>query len=331
MRNEGIAAHWLIEHVHKGFFHADELVDRKADNGVFITAEMIEHVSDFLNAIMGKGQVECDTSYGSDQRYQVNGRADHIYYHPDSYTLAVSDFKYGWGIIEPQDNWTLISHAIGWMFANPNISVQQVALYVYQPRPHHSLGKVRHVIYPTAEIWQKWNVLEQALTNPTNTLRTSEHCRKCPAVATCPAALQAGMNAIDVSETAYVADIDNNALGYMLDNIDRALKVLEENKKAYSELALHRLKAGQIINGYGTEKDLTNKQWKEGINADTVLLLTGKDLSKKKELVTPNQAVKAGLDQTIVDSLCERREKGVKLVRMDANTAVKKLFKEVIQ
>lgn len=327
VRNEGNAAHWLIEQVHKRIHGTDELVNCKAPNGIFITEEMIEHVTPFLEAIRGKGMVECVTSYGDGQNYQVNGRADWLDYEPSAQlcTLYVDDFKYGWGIIEPKDNWTLISHALGWIFKNPNLPVHSVVFRIYQPRPHHPLGKMREAVYTIDEIHAKWEELKAALSNPKETLNTSNHCKDCPALVACPAAQKAGMNAVDVSEALYVADVDNANLAFLLDQIDRAIKVLESSKKAYGELALHRLKKGEIVPGYGTEKDLTNKQWKEGITVETAKLITGKDLSKN-QLVTPAQAVRAGVDESIIDTLCERREKGVKLAKMDANVIVKKLF-----
>lgn len=326
-RIEGNAAHWLIEQVHKRVHTASELIDRKANNGFSITGEMVEYCTPYLDATRDKGEVECETSYGDGQTYQINGRADHIYYEQSSGTLYVDDFKYGYSIIEPENNWTLISHALGWLFKNHPVS--HITLRIYQPRPHHPLGKIREHTYSFDEIMQKWTILQHILTNPTNTLNTGTHCKDCPARVNCPAAMKAEMNAVDVSEMAYIADVDDVTLGFLLDQIDRAAETLKQGKKAYTELALHRLKAGKIVPGYGVEKDLTNKQWKDGITVETAMMLTGKDLGKK-QLITPKQAMELGVSETAVNALCERKEKGVKLTRMNAATQVKKLFKSVI-
>lgn len=131
MRQEGNAAHWLIEQVFKQRHGLDELVDRKAPNGYTITGEMVEHVTPFLEAIRGKGQVEIETSYGDGQLFQVNGRADWIGL--DGKHLNIDDFKYGWSIVEPEKNWTLLSHAFGWLFANPTLatSITHVTLRIF--------------------------------------------------------------------------------------------------------------------------------------------------------------------------------------------------------
>lgn len=326
MRNEGDAAHWLIEQVFKKRFGLDELVGRPAFNGVYVTEEMADAVTACLEDIRGKGAVEVITSYGDGQLYQVNGRADWVAF--EETTLYVGDFKYGWSIIEPDNNWTLLSHAMGWLFANPTIcnSVTHVTLRIWQPRPHHPSGKkVRSVTYSIRELWNFWNEMMLRFTNPDNMLHTGKHCKDCLGMINCPAYQKAVMNALEVSEKGYVSSLDDRSLALVLDQTERAIKILEQNHKAATELALHRVKAGKIIPGYTVERELTNKQWKSGLTVESAFLMIGKDLSKK-QLVTPAQAVKSGVAREIVDALCERREKGAKLVKRDANTTVKKLF-----
>ncbi len=327
VRNEGNAAHWLIEQVCKQTHTLDELVDRKAFNGVYITAEMIEHVTAFLAANKPTALIECDTSYGDGQRYQINGRADRIAYVEETQTLYVDDFKYGWSIVEPAENWTLLSHVFGWLFRNHDTAVQSVVLRIFQPRPHHPLGHVREKSYAIHEIRSMWERLYNILLNPLNELNTGKHCRNCPAMASCPASIKAQMNAVDVSETPYVSDIDNKNLGFILDQFDRSIKLLEQGKKAYTELALHRLKKGEIIPNYFPEKSQTNRQWKKGITPETMKILTGVEISDKPKLITPAQAIRKGISEETVNLFCERHDKTVTLTRMDADTAAKKFFK----
>lgn len=326
VRNEGNAAHWLIEQVFKQVAGTLQFVNKKAPNGVFITDEMIDHVTPFLEAIRGKGDVEIDTSYSDCQRYQINGRADHIEYDKETSTLYVRDFKYGWTPVEPEYNWTLISHAMGYIYPKLNgVCPAKVVFQIFQPRPHHPMGRIREWIVDSVRMNELFDRMVNTLSKPSDMLKTSKECKDCLARATCPAAQKAEMNAIDFSEMAFVSDVDDATLAFLLDNIERALKILEQGKKAYSEMALHRLKAGKIIPGYSTEKELTNKQWKDGITIETAKLLTGKDLSRK-QMMTPAQAAKEGVSEAAIESLCERRQKGVKLVRMDADAAVKKMF-----
>jgi len=330
VRDEGNAVDWLIQQVFRGRNTLDQLVDRKAFNGVYITQEMIEHVTPYLDAIQSNNtsDIELETTMNG-QTWQVRGRADNIAV--DNDLLHIRDFKYGWGLVEVFENWTLIFHAIGYLAQlHPSIAmcIKRVRFTIYQPRPHHYAGRVREWEIDKQELINEyWPRLLKALENPDDKVNTSPNCYKCPSMATCPAHQKACMNALEASERAFDANIDNEGLTFFLDHTKRGLEILTQAHKAYSEMALHRLKEGQIVQGYGLENELSNRQWKDGINVETMQMLTGKNLGKP-QLITPNQAVKAGLTEDIVNSLCERVSKGSKLVKMDANAKAKKLFKK---
>lgn len=326
VKREGDAAHWLAKEVHSGRFTVEELIDRRAPNGVYITLEMVEYLGDYLAFISQGGHVEIDTSFGTD-RWQVNGRADHALYDENTRTLYIPDLKYGWGIYEPENNWTLIAHAIGWLTKyDTQFRVDRVVPMIFQPRPHHPNGRVRSVEISRAELDGFYYRLAETLRAPNDILHTGEQqCYKCPALTTCPAARKAGMNGVDASEAAFTDDLDNAALSFQLDHLARATKMLEQLHTAYSDLAEHRIKQGQIVAGYGLEIEQTNTVWIECATPELIQSLTGKDVSKK-QIVTPNQAKKLGVHEDIVKAFTERRNKGVKLVRRDINAAAKKMF-----
>lgn len=324
VRNEGNAADWLVAQVFSGQFTAEELVDRKAPNGVYITPEMVEYLDEYLKAVRQGGHIEIDTSYAG-PTWQINGRADHTLYDERTRTLYVDDLKFGWSIVEAEMNWTLISHVFGFMRRFPHLQIEHAVLTIYQPRPHHHIGRVRSWSINTAEIGQLFNQMCAILANLDDKLNTGEHCYRCPFLSICPAARNAQMNAIEASERAFVDNIDNDNLSFQLDHLDRSIEILKQRKKAYDEMALHRLKEGQIIKNYSAETGLSNREWQEHVTPEFVEMLTGKDLSKKK-LITPAQAEKAGVNKDVVASMTERHNTGVKLVRIDANAKAKKLF-----
>lgn len=324
VRDEGIAAHWLVEQVAKGAFTAEELIDRKAPNGVYITDEMVEYLEEYLNCVRQGGQVEIDTSHGN-ALWQINGRADHILY--DNGILYINDLKYGWSLAEPEKNWTLISHALGFWFKHEGMKISKVVFRIFQPRPHHAVGRIRDWSVTGEELVRLYDEINGMLCVPSDMLQTGTHCRNCPALAHCPAARAAQYNAIEATEKAFNDSLDNAALSVHLDRLRRASEILEQAQKAYNDVAMHRLQEGQIIDNYALENDLTNRQWQAHVTPELMQILTGKDLTKKK-LITPTQVEKAGVSKEVVASLCERRNKGVKLVRMDANARAKKMFNQ---
>lgn len=321
VRDEGIAAHWVAQQIHSNKFNAEELIDRKAPNGVYITDEITEDLHDYLKAIGNSGEVEKEMSF-SGSNWIINSRPDHVIF--ESNVLYINDFKYGWSIVQPHMNWTLIAHALAFI-ANSQQIPEKIVFTIYQPRPYHIDGYNRSWEITYHELVQFYNEINNTLSNPKDELQTSVHCKNCPALATCPAARKAELNAIDASEALFETEIDDLNLSFRLDQLSRAIKVLEQNYDAYSEIALHRVKSGRIINNYGIVDQLSNRAWKGGVTVEFLQVLTGKDLSKKK-LITPKQAENEGVDPIIVSSLTERFNKGIKLTRIDANKKAEKIF-----
>lgn len=325
-KDEGNAVHWLAAQ-----WHSDDnlllkdIVGQQSPEGVFITREMVEYLEEYFTAI-AEAQVEVETSHAGNG-WTVRGRADAIKYDPAGGHLTICELKYGWRIVEPEMNWTLISHVAGFIANNPDKPVHTIDMTIFQPRPHHPAGSVRSWRIGVGDFVELYNKMAATLQSPDDMLHTGEiQCHYCPALATCPAARKAEFNAIDTSNKAFTDEIDNKTLSFRLDQIKRASAILKDQEKAYGELALYRVKQGGIVPNYGIESELTNRNWKENLTPEFVEALTGKELSKK-QLITPAQAEKAGVSKEVVAALTERRNKGVKLVRMDADAKARKAFK----
>lgn len=324
IREEGTAVHWLASAIFNKETTSLEMVDRKAPNGVYITAEMAEHVDDYISLIDCAPNIQLFVEWGytlNGQNYQINGRSDCTAVN-GSY-LNIHDFKYGYTIVEPERNWTLISHAIGYCVEN-NVAPEKINFFIHQPRALHHLGRVRSSSVTYDELTALFHEMSGKLNNPDNVLRTGTHCYKCPSFFSCPARQAAELNAIEIAHNAYNANVENEELSFRLDQIHRARKLLEQSEKAYQEQASYRLKQGQIINNYALTADLANTSWKEGVTAEFLLALTGKDFTKK-ELISPTQA-KNDLDETTFSLFTERKTKGKKLTRISADKRAKKLF-----
>ena len=334
VKDEGNAADWLVSEVHKGEHIAEEFVDRKAPNGHYIDAVMVEHLEEYLDNVLSNkiyderfSFIEHNTSHGCVD-WQINGRADSVFYDAVENKLFIDDLKYGWKIVEPEMNWTLISHALGFWFQNPGMKLASITFSIYQPRPYHAEGRVRSWTIDGEKLIELYNQINQTLSNPSNILQTGEHCYKCPALlaGACPAANKAKYNAIEASEQAFVDTIDNDTLSFQLDHLKRTREVLKQVEDAYKELAIHRVKKGRPVKNYSIETELANTSWKKHATVDMIAAMSGKDVSNKA-LITPNQAKKAGVSEELVAVLTERRKKGLKLVRVDANTKAQRYFK----
>lgn len=318
---EGNAVHWFAEKIIRGEFSSEELIDRQAPNGIFITQEMAEHVEQYIaDSKAVNGAPETDTSYKSDS-WEIRGRADLIGVKNDE--LHVYDLKYGWRIVEPYENWTLISHAIA-IFRQRN-DLQKIVFKIYQPRPYHPLGSIREWVITQGELHKYFENLMQTLSNPSEISVSGKHCEHCKCFTNCPAAQISLMNAIDVSRIAFDSNVSNDNLSRILENIDRAKNVLKEAEMAYTDLAFSRVKEGNVLKGYQMQNALGITTWKEGVTPEYVEMMTGKDITVKK-MMTPTEAKKAGVSEDFIASHVYRPNKGFKLVKVDENKLAQKLF-----
>jgi len=327
IREEGNAAHWLASVVFAGKHTVEEMIDSKAPNGVFITPEMGEHVSEYISTIdrnpRSRGTMEWSHSFGG-QGWQVNGRADFIN-HVDG-LLNVDDFKYGYTIVEPQKNWTLIAHAIGYC-VSLNVQPQWITFTIHQPRAPHREGRTRHVTISYAELCEHYAYINSVLSNPSSILQTGPHCYKCPSFLNCVARQDADLSAIEVAHMAYSAGIDDIDLAARMQLIERAGDMLKQAKKAYEEEALYRVKNGRVIKGYGIEDGFGNRAWLDGVTPQLLETLSGKpNLAKKQEPVSPRQAELAGVNESIVAAMSYKPKLGAKIVKINANKKAEKLF-----
>lgn len=324
IRDEGNAAHHMANAVFKNEFTLEELIDRKAPNGSYMSAEMSDHVAEYLSAL-DCGDTEVDTSFGIPGAWQINGRCDH--YSFSGGVVTIDDLKYGYTIVEPEMNWTLIAHALG-ICSKLNVEPHEIVLRIHQPRAYHPDGPLREWRISYARLMELYATLTAALVNPSDMLVTSrEHCRRCYALATCPAARAADMNAIDATAIAMPDDMSGEALSHYLDTIATAEAQLTNRLTALKELATYRLKQGAVIPNYATETRYAHTRWKTGLTAEFLSMASGTDLAKPG-LVTPAEAKRRGMSETVIASLTERPQTGVKLVRVTAAERAKRLLKK---
>ncbi len=322
-RDEGNAAHWLAQRTFCSDRIENDFIDQKAPNGFFITQDIAEHVGDYNNYIEEHaGSVEFESSFGNDL-FQVNCRADHI--GVKNGILHIDDFKYGWRIVEPDMNWTLIAHAIGYFIQNPQHTIAQIKFTVIQPRPGHPLGSVRSWQIDYGEFVKLWQKVYDTLSNLSEDLNTGSHCAKCPSLFNCPAARMASMNSIEASTVAHDDEIDNALLSFELDTLYRAKSALISRLEALEELAINRSMKGEVVENYAIERGLGNTTWAKGITPEMIEALTGVDVVSGK-MITPNQAIKKHANETAVKALTYRPQTGMKLKRIDANKKAQRIF-----
>lgn len=333
-RTEGNAAHWLAEQSDPA-----ACVGKPCPkNGHIITEDMLEHVMTYLDALDPDGAMEVETSW-TGASYEVRGRADHVCFDPlatrpvdrtgsaaMAYSLlTVDDFKYGWGIVEPARNWTLLSHAIGWCIRN-NTRPDVIRLRIHQPRPYHADGPTREWTCSYDELMGFYSQIDAQLSNPVDTLNSGlEQCAKCHARYDCPAFDRATYNAIDVSLEPFDDTKPNSVMAQEYALFQRAEKMLKIAREAREELMTHRIKEGQTFTGFALEKRLGQRKFKPGLTGKALSAALGVDLVKDG-LVTPAEAERRGVPEEVIAALVDRPTLPSKLKSIDVDAKARAAF-----
>lgn len=335
---EGDAAHLLAAMLLRGeISDSTDMVDRSLSNGVFVTEEMASHVADYVEVLTGRG-IKSDSGrieVLSDLRMDDHGsnircRPDYIVYDYKIETLYVDDFKYGWRIVEPENNWVLIAYALAYIENDPARKMPaNIVFTIHQPRPYHQDGPVREWEITTDELNTYHERIVNAFSHVTlpgiSELYTGENCHYCPALAICPAARDASMNAMEAAGHFVIDDMENDVIGFHYGQLSRAETIIKDRKDAIEELMKHRLKHGAAIDGYSLTLSVGNLKWNKDVDAATLEALTGKDLTTAK-LVTPSQAKKLGVVEEIINTFASRQQTGVKLIQEDVNKRAQRLL-----
>lgn len=325
-RMEGQAAHWAAAALFNVEFDSTAaLINARAPNGFIITADMAEHVGEYVDICYASSkyflnEINVHQSYGN-----IEGISENIRYHAETNILYLTDLRYGWQIVEPEKNWTMIFHAFVYCQTH-GINANEIHLQIFQPRPYHRDGYLREWIVTYKYLHQLMQEIVWNIDNDITLLNTSPECNHCHALATCPAARQASYNGIDVSMAAFNDDLPNEVVSFELDQLARAKKVIENRFAALEELANYRLRKGEIIENYALEPSQGNRAWNEGLTPEFLTIITGKPMAAPLKSITPAAAIKAGVPDEVVKSLSFRPPGGMKLVRENADKKAKRMF-----
>lgn len=320
--DEGVAAHAAAQLVLNGTVGSiDELVDRQMSNGVFVTAEMADHLRGYIDRCRG-ALIEVPGEWSPAQGVTLKGVADAVRWNKERGFLQIVDLKYGWRIVEAVENWQLVAYAI----LNGGLSEEcsEVHLTIYQPRPFHPEGPFRTWIVPRAKLQEYAHRITSRVTTLDDELQTGPACRYCRALSTCRAARDAQFNAIDAVTRASVPEpIDGVALASQLDVIEQAEQWLKLRGDAIRDAALDAIKTGTRVPGFGAKPKLGNSAWQDHVTPELVTAMSGVDVSTSS-IMTPAAAKRAGVDESVINALTHRPARGMMLSRTkdgDAATA----------
>jgi hypothetical protein len=248
------------------------------------------------------------------------GTPDCWIYDREQGLLIVRDFKYGHKHVEVYENWQLINYAAGVLDGLGVNGAQdqhmRVRLEIVQPRSFHSDGPVRSWECKASALRGYFNVLKLAAEKALQInapCMTGDECAYCPSRHACPALQRAGYAAVGTSGRSTPIELSAQALGQELALLSRAESMLKARITGLTEQALRELKSGKPVPGYHLEQGVGRKKWRVSVEEAIALgEMMGVNISKPG-VITPTQAIKAGLSAELAESYTEIPKGEVKL------------------
>ena len=332
--------HLLIDAGMRGGLGSTLKIGDTASNGTVIDDEMFEcgelAANVFLDeyrARVCKGGVQ----YGIEQKFKCSyihpdnfGTPDGWIWCPNDRLLIIDDCKGGHVHVEVYENWQLINYVSGVAerlnLHNPDVAVW---LRLVQPFSYHNDGPVRTWKTTLGALqgryWPELSAAAYESLSDDRKCTTGHQCHRCQNRHTCQAALQCGMELYETVMVPISSILSPDALGLQMKIVDRAMEQLTGLKTGYEEQVKATIKGGTAVPGWCMEPTVGREKWKSSIEEVKAMgELFGVNLIKD-ELITPNQARKAGIPNDVL-SIYSGRTTGLKL-KPESTNKVSMIFK----
>lgn len=324
--DDGTAAHWLAAETWEHRFQQEGTL---APNGRVLTEEMFDGVDMYHNVLRAWPNVVavCEKYVPIPRILQgFGGTPDAWAYNPDTKTLYIADFKFGYRFVEVWENLQLICYACGLIdLLGLDWNNTNIVFTIVQPRARHREGPVRHWNTTAATIAPFVVMLSAAASRPT-TYTPNPGCFDCPGRHVCMAYQNAAMRAMEVSYGGgAVYELEPAALGAELRLLKDAAKKLEGRISGLEVQAESLLRKGTGVPGWRLAATFARETWRDGSESQ-LLTLAEKyyhvNVAKPPKLITPNQARKV-LPADIVAMYAHKPSTGVRLTKADPYEARK--------
>jgi hypothetical protein len=331
---EGDAAH----HVAAYLLRTGELlaVGDVAPNGVVIDHDMLdgamlyaEHVADRrpgAAVLHVEERVLCpsihEACWGTPDAWLYAGNV-----------LDVWDYKYGHLFIDAFENWQLLTYTAGILeslgidgLADQSLRVR---LHLVQPR-NYGHDRIKTWEVKACDLRPYFNILAAAAAEALKPLAPTrvdpKACRDCLARHTCDALQRTAYDAAHTAGTSVPFNLPAGALGRELQVLKRAQQALEARISGLESQAVSMIRAGQNVAFWQLSETKPRMRWTRPAE-DVIALgqLFDVDLAKPLEPITPPQAVKLGIDESVISDYADRPRGELKLVPADT-TLARKVF-----
>jgi len=307
------------------------------DYGSDATEEMIEHASAYCALIMDVVHRGTPCEIHIEERVDIKTIHPECWGTPDCWFYAdghlrVWDYKYGHGVVEVFENWQLIEYVAGILDSlgiAESSNECKITFYIVQPRAFHRDGIVRAWDIRIDDLRGYFDLLrtkEAESLSPDARCTPSPQCAYCKARHACVALQRSALSIVEMTKGVTPWDLNAAETGNELRYLLHASQLLDARITGLSAQALVHLRQGERVPHFKTEETACRERW--SVSAEEVAVL-GRiyncDLTKSSDVLTPKQAIKAGVDADVVKYYSDTPRGAVKLVA-DNGSAARKIF-----
>ena len=336
----GDAAHYMgaeiLKQVQAGYDKVNapsNWIGQKAPNGVVIDPEIVDSVKIYVDDVI--------LSTSQNHIFYVEERIECPRIHPLSFgyvdcyahneavnDVIIWDFKHGRVKVEVFKNWQMINYASGVLdklgIDGYSDQFTRVRFRIVQPRAFHRDGDVREWSVMASDLRGEFNLLAanaRPATDGTGQAHSGGQCRFCSARFACDAAWEAGMVLYEATDSTEPRELSVMELAKKFEIVQRAKKQLEYLETGLEERIKSLIRSGQQVPGYMVEEGYGREEWFKPVS-EVMLMgnMLGHDL-KKDSVITPNQARKLGVDESILKAYAGRKKAGFRVVPEDRDKA----------
>jgi hypothetical protein len=335
---QGDAVHWAGASMVEGwrFIEPGEV----AENGELLNVEMLDAAGGYADHIIERDKAswligKCDRhveeavvsgaihpeNYGTPDYWMFNHHDNHLF---------VDDLKYGHGFVSEIRNYQLINYAalIAKKIGRYNDDSLRVTMTIHQPRNYHWRGPVRSwsctlgdLRYPILELSAAFTM---AMAEDAPTIaRDPEACRNCSARHACEALAMETGPGIDLAYSATPLKMSNAATAREYGRLVRAEKMIKARREGIEQAMVSTIQRGGIVPGFTIQHKKGRLAFKDDA-AQNGLIEVAQAMNVKIEklgLITPLQAIKAGLPEDIVKLYSHTPGGAAELVEDDGTAA----------
>lgn len=239
------------------------------------------------------GYLDCTTSFETEQYHLVR----------------IWDLKWGFFPIAAYENWQLLLYAIALEKQYTGTKQLFFDLRIVQPR---AFGKniVDSWLISAEQLEQYKTKVYDAATKaqlPKPPIVAGSWCFFCKAFLDCPSAEKVTALSIDFSETAEKFPATAEEVGRKLMLLQRAEVAIKRARQAMESHAEGFVIKGRPIPGYCMEPGKGKRMWRAGTEEQikSIAAHLKKEVVKPQELITPTQAINAGIPEELVRAYSE--------------------------